>query len=169
MDRFDHENFHHKNPLTGNDELERRLRSERPELSAIRLDALKQTVWQRATSSGRAPAMLGRSFMKSRLALTAILVLGVMMSGTGATIAITGASDNGSAGVAQYGQSQEEGNGDLAGAQQGGGDDTQPAEQVAAQGDSGSLPFTGFLAIPLLVGGVALVGTGAVLRRRTRE
>jgi hypothetical protein len=40
---------------------------------------------------------------------------------------------------------------------------------VAAQGGSGSLPFTGFVAIPLLVGGVALAGTGAVLRRRTRE
>lgn len=106
--------------------------------------------------------------MKSRLALTMILVLGVMMSGTGATIAITGASDNGSAGVAQYGD--QEGNDNLAGAQQGGGgDDTQPTEQVAAQGDSGSLPFTGFLAIPLLLGGVALVGTGAVLRNRARD
>jgi hypothetical protein len=98
----------------------------------------------------------------------------VMMSGTGATIAITGASDNGSAGVAQYGLgNEEEENGNLAGAQQGGGggggDDTQPAQQVAAQGDSGSLPFTGFVAIPLLIGGVALAGTGLVLRRKTRE
>jgi hypothetical protein len=166
MDRF-----HHDNSLAGEDPLERRLRTERPELSAIRLDALKQTVRQRATSGGNAPAMLGRSFMKSRLALTAILVLGVMMSGTGATIAITGASDTGSAGVAQYGDNEgtEQGGGNLAGQEQGGGDNAQPTEQVAAQGDSGSLPFTGFLAIPLLVGGVALLGTGAVIRRRTRE
>ena len=102
--------------------------------------------------------------MKSRIALTAILVLGVMMSGTGATIAITGASDNGSAASAEYGDS---GSGNLAGQEQGG--EAQPPEQVAAQGGSGSLPFTGFLAIPLLVGGVALLGTGAALRRRTRE
>ena len=108
--------------------------------------------------------------MKSRLALTMILALGVMMSGTGATIAITGAADNGSAGVAEYGADQEEGGGNLAGQDQGGGEDNpQPTEQVAAQGDSGSLPFTGFLAIPLLVGGVALALTGAVLRRRTAD
>jgi hypothetical protein len=166
MDRFDN-----KNPLA-EDALERRLRSERPELTAMQLDAIKGNVRRRVGAGGLAPATFGRSFMKSRLALTMILVLGLMMSGTGATIAITGASDNGSAGVAQYGDEEgdENGNGNLAGQEQGGGDDdTQPAEQVAAQGDSGSLPFTGFLAIPLLVGGVALVGTGAVLRRRARE
>lgn len=110
--------------------------------------------------------------MKSRLALTMIVVLGVMMSGTGATIAITGASDSGNAGVAEYFEEEspnEQGGGDLAGQDQGGGDNPQPTEQVAAQGGGGSLPFTGFVAIPLLVGGVALAGTGAVLRRRTRE
>ena len=113
--------------------------------------------------------------MKSRLALTLILVLGLMMTGTGATIAITGASDSGSAGVAEYsnGNNGNEG-GNLAGEEQGGGnggpaESTQPAEQVAAQGSSGSLPFTGFVAIPLLVGGAALAGTGAFLRRRTYE
>ena len=115
--------------------------------------------------------------MKSRLALTLVLVLGLMMTGTGATIAITGASDSGNAGVAQYNSPNNNGNegGNLAGEEQGGGGggggggETQPAEQVAAQGGSGSLPFTGFVAIPLLVGGAALAGTGAVLRRRTRE
>jgi hypothetical protein len=165
MDHLDNQNHF------AEDELERRLRSERPELNAIRMDAIKGNVRRRVGGSGRVPVTFGRSFMKSRLALTAILVLGVMMSGTGATIAITGASDNGSAGVAQYGLgNEEEENGNLAGAQQGGGgDDTQPAEQVAAQGDSGSLPFTGFVAIPLLVGGVALAGTGLVLRRKARE
>jgi hypothetical protein len=170
MDRFDNENH------LAEDALERRLRSERPELTAIRLDAIKGNVRRRVGAGGLGPATFGRSFMKSRLALTMILVLGLMMMSTGATIAITGASDNGSAGVAQYGDAEgdENNNGDLAGQDQGGdggdgGDATQPAEQVAAQGDSGSLPFTGFVAIPLLVGGVALAGTGAVLRRRTRE
>ncbi|HEX6582991.1 MAG TPA: hypothetical protein VF056_05250 [Thermoleophilaceae bacterium] len=165
MDRFDNKN------ALAHDELEQRLRSERPELSAIRLDAVKGNVRGRVHAGGTPLALPGRSFMKSRLALTMILVLGVMMSGTGATIAITGASDDGNAGVAQYGQQkgEEQGGGNLAGQNQGGGDDPQSTEQVAAQGGNGSLPFTGFVAIPLLVGGVALAGTGAVLRRRTRE
>ena len=163
MDRFD-------NDTPAFDALEHRLRSERPELSALQMDAVKGNVRQRVR--GRPNPILGRSFMKSRLALTAVLVLGLMMTGTGATIAIDGASDSGSAGVAQYGNNNNgNGNegGNLAGEEQGGGGNTQPAEQVAAQGGSGSLPFTGFVAIPLLIGGVALAGTGAVLRRRTRE
>lgn len=42
-----------------------------------------------------------------------------------------------------------------------------PAAQVASNGSS--LPFTGYAAIPVLVIGVALLGTGAIMRRRTRE
>lgn len=162
MDHFDN-----KNALAP-DALESRLRSARPELTAIQLDAVKGNVRRRVGGGGSSPAFPGRSFMKSRLALTMILVLGVMMSGTGATIAITGASGTGSAAEAEYDEGGKGGN--LAGQNQGGGDDNpQPVQQVAAQGDSGSLPFTGFVAIPLLVGGVALAGTGAVMRRRTRE
>jgi hypothetical protein len=43
----------------------------------------------------------------------------------------------------------------------------RPAQQVSSSGSS--LPFTGYAAIPVLVIGVALLGTGAVMRRRTRE
>ncbi|HEY2636787.1 MAG TPA: hypothetical protein VGI54_05305 [Solirubrobacteraceae bacterium] len=43
----------------------------------------------------------------------------------------------------------------------------QPAQQVSSSGKS--LPFTGYAAIPVLVIGIALLGTGAVMRRRTRE
>lgn len=166
MDRFD-------NDTPAFDALENRLRSERPELSALQLDAVKGNVRRRVRES--AGPTLGRSFMKSRLALTLVLVLGLMMTGTGATIAISGASDDGSAGVAQYGEENGNEGGNLGGEEQGGGggnageEGTQAAEQVAAQGGGESLPFTGFVAIPLLVGGVALAGTGAVLRRRTRE
>ena len=42
--------------------------------------------------------------------------------------------------------------------------------QVESGADSGDeLPFTGFLALPVLLGGVALLSAGLVLRRRTRE
>jgi hypothetical protein len=167
MDRFD------QDMPFADDALEQRLRSERPELTALQLDAVKGNVRRRM--QGRGNPIPGRSFMKSRLALTLILVVGLMMTGTGATIAITGASGSGSAGCEQYCENGGNEGGNLAGEEQGGGggggggESTQPAEQVAAQGSSGSLPFTGFVAIPLLVGGAALAGTGAVMRRRTRE
>jgi hypothetical protein len=108
--------------------------------------------------------------MKSRLALTSVLALGILMSGTGATLAISGIADSDNAGVAQYKTDQPD---DLLGTVEEGGPeeggtlgDTQQPRQVSVQTDDGSLPFTGFLAIPLLVGGVALAGTGAVLRRK---
>lgn len=106
--------------------------------------------------------------MKSRLALTLVIVLGAMMGGTGAGLAVSGSSGEGNAGAAQY---------DEQGTNEGGsvlGDEEQAPqavanEQVAAAGDSGSLPFTGFLAIPLMIGGVALVGGGALLKRSARN
>src|SRR3954447_20681031 len=130
MDRFDTDS-----PFA-EDALEHRLRSERPELSALQLDAVKGNVRRRV--QGRGNHIPGRSLMKSRLALTLILVVGLMMTGTGATIAITGAASNGSAGVAEYGTNNTGGGGNLAGKEQGGGggggNNTQPAEQVAATG-----------------------------------
>ena len=72
----------------------------------------------------------------------------------------------------------EEESGGPAGGQEnnggGGGNEktTQPSRQVesGAQGGGGEqLPFTGFAAIPILLGGVALLGTGLVLRRRTAD
>ena len=48
--------------------------------------------------------------------------------------------------------------------------ESQPARQVEAGAQASGeeqLPFTGFAAIPVLLGGVALLATGLVLRRRT--
>jgi len=43
-------------------------------------------------------------------------------------------------------------------------------EQLAATGDGGDeLPFTGFLAVPMLIGGVALLASGVVLRRHSGD
>jgi hypothetical protein len=46
--------------------------------------------------------------------------------------------------------------------------ETQPTRQEAAATNS-ELPFTGFAAIPVLLGGLALLTGGLILRRRTRS
>jgi hypothetical protein len=131
--------------------------------------------------------------MKSRLALLLMIVAGFMLSTTGATLAISGSSGSGSAATNEYpdyrvppGEDRGVSGGEtLAGAEQGaqgeapgdrggGGEGEQPAAaQEAAQAEAAAgdetLPFTGFLAIPLLIGGVALMGTGAVLRWKARN
>lgn len=121
--------------------------------------------------------------MKSRIGILATLVVGMLLSTAGAGLAIDGiASSSDNAGVAQYGHKPggtNPGGGGVLGEEEssGGGNQgtspeqasgpaLQPSRQVesGAQG-SGELPFTGFLAIPVLLGGVALLTTGLVLRR----
>ncbi len=130
--------------------------------------------------------------MKSRLALICVLALGVFMSGTGATLAVSGISGSGSASSAQYPEENEHeerlcengGGGSAAGTRSchhssescgptssgGNGEacETQEVRQVET-GGGGSLPFTGFLAIPVLIVGVGLLGAGVAMRLRTRS
>jgi hypothetical protein len=112
-----------------------------------------------------------------------VLALGVFMSGTGATLAVTGLSSSGSASSAQYPEPQQEQQGsNTLGTQGSGGNEpshtsaavaTSPAETQAvrqvASTSSGSLPFTGFLAIPVLIVGVGLLGAGVAMRLRLRS
>jgi hypothetical protein len=154
--------------------IEERLRMERATATPTELDALKLRAMKQARSA--APTFRKGAWMKSRLALTLMIVLGLMMSTTGAGLAISGSSGSGSAAQGQYGDDDKgEKDDNLAGAIQGdGGNDaaeSQPSEQVAVAGDedSGSLPFTGFFTIPLIVGGVALLSGGALLRWRARD
>jgi hypothetical protein len=162
-------------------ETEARLRDERPRLDALELDRVKLRAMSAERSTQKGP------LMKSRLAITTMLVLGIFMSTTGAGLAITGGTVSQDAGQeatgGQEGQTLgqedrgDQGNGP-AGATQGedqvlgptggGGGEASPEDQVAATAEGGeTLPFTGFLAIPLMIGGVALLGGGLVLRRRT--
>ena len=123
--------------------------------------------------------------MKSRLTILAMLVAGILLSTTGAGLAISGSSSRGDAGVAQYGTPTPSATpqGDVLGQEESGGGNgngnsngnapaappaaaAQPARQVEASGTS--LPFTGYAALPILLGGVALLGGGLVLRQRTR-
>jgi hypothetical protein len=161
--------------------IEERLRAERVTATAVELDALKLRAMRQAAPA--APRFRKGAWMKSRLALTLMIVLGLMMSTTGAGLAISGNSDNGSAAKAQYGDQNDDNGDNVAGTLQGqdngngNGDgvgdtaESQPTEQVAVAGDDdgGSLPFTGFFTIPLIVGGVALLSGGALLRWRARD
>jgi len=161
-----------------------RLRADRPELTPLeldalqtRLDALQTRIRSRTTTTRRG------TFMKSRMAVTMMLVLGLLFSTAGAGLAIEGMSDSGNAGVAQYRQDTQPAPvlGDVAGEEattttpqrqpQGqAAPQSSPAQaprQEAAQADEGELPFTGLAAIPVLAGGLVLLGSGLVLRRRT--
>jgi hypothetical protein len=160
------------------------LRANRPEATPLELDAVKQRV------RGRAARPAGRrarsaNLMKSRLTILTALVLGMMLSTTGAGLAISGfASGSDDASVAQYGRGggdegdrgdvlpeTDENAGNVGGEANVGGetdDSLQPTRQVEAGAQGGDdLPFTGFAAIPVLIGGVALLSTGMILRRRT--
>lgn len=77
------------------DDMAQRLRDERPQLDPLSLDRVATTVRARRARGGS--VVRGR-----RLASTAVLATGILMSGTGATLAVSGISDNGSAGIAQY-------------------------------------------------------------------
>lgn len=163
-------------------EIEARLRAERAQASPLDLDRIKLQAIRRAERSR--PSLYARkkgTLMKSRLALTLVLVAGFMLSTTGATLAITGSSGSNSAAENQYGSPTNGSNG-VKGTKDSGKSDkslagptssVQPVAaeqaQVVTSDSSGSLPFTGFVAIPLLIVGVALILVGAVLRRKSRN
>lgn len=159
--------------MTEFDDVIRLLRENRPEATELELDQIKQRVRRR---TAQRPSRR-REAMKSRLAILSMLVLGMIFSTTGAGLAVQGLTQD-DASVAQYGPEEEEPAGDVLGEDvSGGGEEggeageevVQPSRQVAAGSSGDELPFTGFLAIPVLVGGVALLGTGLVLRRQTRR
>jgi hypothetical protein len=153
-----------------------RLRAERATATPLDLDRIKVRAMRQAKRTQR--SLFARQkgiFVKSRLALTLVIAAGFTLSTTGATLAITGSSGNGSASSAQYQQVlpiSEEGGSRNPESLGGSAATTRPvaAEQAEVVSEtSGSLPFTGFLAIPLLVLGVALMGSGAFLHRRLRR
>ena len=144
------------------DDISRLLRDERPRASELELDEIKRRVRQRVARKGQP--------MRSRLAILAMLVAGLLFAGTGAGLAVQGFDQSGDdASQAQY----PGGGGDVLGEEDSGGGDVIAEEtvndeaQVAQQVESGdSLPFTGFAAIPIVLAGVALIGGGLMLRRQ---
>ena len=161
-----------------------RLESEKPMASELELGLIRQRVRDRVAPSARRSRRT--EFMRSRLAIIAMLVFGGLLSTSGGALAVSGfTSQQGHAAQGQYGGVQgeedqgdqgvlgeEESGGGPTTTENSGGGPTQPARQVeaGAQGSGGEeLPFTGFAAIPILLGGVGLLTAGLVLRRRTGD
>jgi len=155
-----------RNPHDPTGDLEavaRRLRDGRPEITHAELDRVKRRALSQATA-GSWPPRKGL-FMKPRIAVALVLAVGLLASGTGATLAVI--SESGSAAEVQYPElkPKESVNPGVLGSDSGGGAAVQEEQQVATGGSE--LPFTGFLAIPLLVAGVVFLVTGGVMRSRS--
>lgn len=161
-----------------------RLRDERVAPSALELDRLKLRI------PGLAQRRSSRkeSFMRSRIAITSMLVLGAFVSAGGVGLAVTGTSGSGSASKAQYGtpttpapaavvspatetNTTPAPSDDVLGSNAGQSPSTGVAGEVVRQRvvESSRLPFTGYAAIPILLLGLALLTTGLVTRRRVRS
>ena len=160
------------------------LRSERPSLDGLGLDRAKTRARARATAPQRTGATHRKgALLKSRLAITMILALGILMSLSGATLAVSGLSDSGDdASDVQYfndpgdESSSDDSSSSSSSSSESLGDPSDPSDpgdvEAASQESSGGgdeLAFTGFAAIPVLIGGVALLGSGLVLRRRSER
>jgi hypothetical protein len=170
------------------DSVVEQLRAHRPEATALELDAVKRRVRERVATRPAGRRARSASLMKSRLAILSMLVTGMLLSTAGAGIAVTGVVQHDGAATAEYkpgnnGQvlgendtkspsgvaGEESGNSPSGTAGESAGSGVQPARQVEAGAGSSTLPFTGFLAIPVLLGGVALLSAGLVLRRRAGD
>jgi hypothetical protein len=168
--------------MTEFDDVIRRLRDERPEATPLELDQIKLRVRQSAARGSRRSRP-----MKSRLAILATLVVGMVFTTAGAGVAVTSLTSSTDAASEQYG-----GNAPQqpvipskphkpSGGVQGVTETTPPAQNTspavlqptrqieagAASPSSTSLPFTGFAAIPVLLIGVALLTAGVIMRRRS--
>jgi len=145
------------------------LERERPTATPLELDHVKTRIMARRQPSRRYG--LKGSLLKTRLAITMMLALGILTSGTGVGLAVSGGSSSGSASQAQYPETPKNNNnpGSVLGSEEQAPQAAQEANQVVATTSSGSLPFTGLAAIPILFVGVGLMATGLVIRRNVRR
>src|SRR3954447_14163578 len=77
------------------------LRANRPEATALELDAIKQRVRTRASHPARRRTRRAQ-LMKSRVVILTMLVFGMLLSTAGAGLAVNGLSGNPSASSTQY-------------------------------------------------------------------
>ena len=165
------------------------LRANRPEATALELDAIKQRVRARSSQPARRRTTRRAQLMKSRMVILTMLVLGMLLSTDRrrprrlrpvragqrqhrAVRPATPTPDRRRRRPRRRGLGQQRPRATRRRRHQpgGGGNDVQPARQVeAGANDQLELPFTGFAAIPILLGGIALLSAGLVLRRRTGD
>jgi len=147
------------------------LHAHRAELSPLELDRIKTTIKRE------------KSHMKTRTSIVAVLVSGLLFSGTGVALGVSGLASSDSAGNAQY-QVTPQGGGGTKPTVKGASETRAPnsgtkgvsatsptavAQPSAQQSldSSDSLPFTGYAAIPVLLLGLGLLGAGVMMRRRS--
>jgi hypothetical protein len=158
----------------------RRLEDSRPALDTDSADRMVSRIVRRNVQE--------ITTLRTRIAIVAMLVLGFAFSGSAVGLAISGSSPGTTSAQGQYGSPG--GSGVLGETVTGGNgsgntspseettpnttsdvaDDTTARQQTVENGASSpsSLPFTGFAAIPVLLVGLALLGGGFMLRRKTR-
>jgi hypothetical protein len=182
------------------------LEDHRPRMTDAEFARVKRRVAPRGPA--RTTGSTG-GFMRSRLAIMAVLATGAVMSTGGAALGVSALSTDLTASSAQYGTSaaatpSATGNSGVLGTSNSGGTTTTPAGSSGVKGAATSspsgnsgvagestsaatptavaqaprqlessqgdqLPFTGYAAIPLLLGGLVLLAVGLVLRRSTRR
>src|SRR4051812_3764626 len=76
-----------------------RLQAERPVATAAELDAMETRARYQARRRHGQPAA---GFLRTRLAITATLVVGLLMTTGGAAVGVTGVAGDGQSGTAQY-------------------------------------------------------------------
>jgi len=167
-------------------EVARALETHVPRLTDPELARVRGTVLRRATG----PRRRGGHLTRSRLAITSMLAIGALMSTGGAALGVSALSTDLSARAAQYGTPAAQqptpptlspstagtgGSGDVVDDGAGGAPEQSAQAQQTAQAprqleasSESELPFTGYLAIPLLLAGLALLAVGCVLRRGAR-
>jgi hypothetical protein len=175
------------------------LKDERPQATELELDAIKQRVLRNAERPSRRNqpmksrlAILGMLVfgMLFSTAGAGLAISGVSQSGTNAAISQYATSTatptptpDGNGGVlpAEEENAPSDDEGTNGGNDNGGGTspgadsdvagatDTQDTAQQGVSARTSQLPFTGFAAVPVLVGGLALLSGGLVLRRRTHS
>jgi hypothetical protein len=144
-----------------------RLRSERPQATPFELDRIHARARAQVTRRPRPASGLKGVLVKSRLAITMMLVCGLLVSGTGGALALSGGSSSGSASQAEYCPtgSTDPSCSDIHDKIQTH-DKFDPKQQTT---DNGNLPFTGYAAVPVVLVGLGLLGFGVFLRRENRR
>src|SRR5918999_5721769 len=94
MDRNQHD------PMGEFEGVARRLRESRPEVTGLTLDRMKRRAISQASAGTGSWAPKKGLFMKPRIAVALVLAMGLLTSGTGATLAVI--SESGSAAQVQY-------------------------------------------------------------------